>query len=132
MVKIVPAGTLRARPGLPAAAAAAFLLSSTFGAADGFLPLMLTAVRRLSVGKAGLVVTVGAFAWAAGSWWQSRRAGSWSASRLVALGASLIAFGTVVVGIGVEHAVPVLASLRGVARRRARDGHRVPHDPRSR
>ena len=113
LVKIVPAGTLRARPGLPAAAAAAFLLSSTFGAADGFLPLMLTAVRRLSVGKAGLVVTVGAFAWAAGSWWQSRRAGSWSASRLVALGASLIAFGTVVVGIGVEHAVPVLAVYAG-------------------
>lgn len=113
LVKIVPAGTLRARPGLPAAAAAAFLLSSTFGAADGFLPLMLTAVRRLSVGRAGLVVTVGAFAWAAGSWWQSRRAGSWSASRLVALGASLVAFGTVVVGVGVERAVPVLAVYAG-------------------
>jgi MFS family permease len=113
LVRIVPRGTLRARPGLPAAAAAAFLLSTTFGAADGFLPLMLTAVRGLSVGKAGLVVTVGAFAWAAGSWWQSRRAGSWSATRLVALGASLIAFGTLVVGIGVEDVVPVLVVYAG-------------------
>ena len=113
LVKIVPAGTLRARRGIPAAAAAAFLLSSTFGAADGFLPLMLTGVRRVSIGRAGLVVTVGAFAWAAGSWWQSRRAGSWPATRLVALGASLIAFGTIVVGIGVNDAVPVLAVYAG-------------------
>lgn len=113
LLKIVPRGTLRARPGLPAAAAAAFLLSTTFGAADGFIPLMLTAVRGISVGEAGLVVTVGAFAWAAGSWWQSRRAGSWSATRLVAVGASLIAVGTLVVGIGIEDAVPVLVVYAG-------------------
>jgi MFS family permease len=111
--KIVPAGTLRARPGLPAAAAAAFLLSSTFGAADGFIPLMLTGVRHISVGRAGLVVTVGAFAWAAGSWWQSRRAGTWSATRLVALGASMVAFGTLVVAIGTWHSVPVLTVYAG-------------------
>jgi hypothetical protein len=60
LTRIVPPGTLRARPGLPAAAAAAFLLSGTFATADGFIPLMLTAERGLSVGKAGLVVTVGA------------------------------------------------------------------------
>jgi MFS family permease len=113
LLKIVPKGTLRARPGLPAAAAAAFLLSTTFGAADGFIPLMLTGVRDISVGRAGLVVTVGAFAWAAGSWWQSRRAGTWSATRLVALGASLIAFGTIVVAIGIEDAVPVLVIYGG-------------------
>ena len=113
LVKIVPEGTLRARPGLPAAAAAAFLLSSTFGAADGFLPLMLTSVRHLSVGRAGLVVTVGAVAWAAGSWWQSRRAGTWRAARLVGLGAALVAFGTLVVGIGVSDAVPVLVVYAG-------------------
>lgn len=113
LVKIVPAGTLAARAGLPAAAAAAFLLSTTFGAADGFLPLMLTGVRGLSVGKAGLVVTVGALAWAVGSWWQSRRAGTWSAARLVALGASLVALGTLLVGIGVWDAVPVLEVYAG-------------------
>jgi hypothetical protein len=113
LVKIVPTGTLRARQGVPAAAAAAFLLSATFGAADGFLPLMLTAVRGLSIGRAGLVVTVGAFAWAAGSWWQSRRAGAWSAARLVGMGASLIAFGTIVVGFGLSASFPVLAVYAG-------------------
>ncbi len=113
LVRIVPAGTLRARPGLPAAAAAAFLLSATFGTADGFIPLMLTAERGLSVGKAGLVVTVGSFAWAAGSWWQSRRAGTWPATRLVATGASLIAVGTFMAGLGVVDTIPVIVVYLG-------------------
>lgn len=113
LVRIVPPGTLRARPGLPAAAAAAFLLSATFGTVDGFLPLMLTAERGLSVGQAGLVVTVGSFAWAAGSWWQSRRAGAWSATRLVATGATLIACGTLVASLGVVDRIPVIVVYAG-------------------
>jgi hypothetical protein len=113
LVRIVPPGTLRARRGLPAAAAAAFLLSATFGTADGFLPLLLTAERGLSVGRAGLVVTVGSFAWAAGSWWQSRRAGVWSATRLVATGAALIVVGTVAASLGVVDRIPVIVVYLG-------------------
>jgi len=70
--RIVPAGTLIARRGVPAASAAAFLASAAFFAIDGFLTLMLTETRGLSIGEASLVLTASALAWAAGSWWQSR------------------------------------------------------------
>ncbi len=40
--KVTPPGTLRARPGIPAAAAAAFLASAAFFSVDGFVTLMLT------------------------------------------------------------------------------------------
>jgi len=57
--RIVPPGSLSARPGLPAAAAAAFLLSAAFFAVDGFVPLMLTGVIGTSVAEAGAAAGVG-------------------------------------------------------------------------
>ena len=113
LLKIIPKGTLRARPGLPAAAAAAFLLSAAFLAADGFVPLMLTGFRGLSVGEAGIVVTVATFSWAGGSWWQSRRAGTWTPGRLVAIGASMLAVGVLAVGSGLIPQVPVIVVYVG-------------------
>ena len=65
--RITPPGTLTARPGVPAAAAAAFLASAAFFATDGFVTLMLTEVRGLTVGVAGIVLTAATFAWAIGS-----------------------------------------------------------------
>ena len=59
--RITPPGTLTARRGLPAASAArAFLASAAFFAIDGFLTLMLTQTRGLSVGVAGVVLTFSA------------------------------------------------------------------------
>jgi MFS family permease len=100
LAHIVPAGTFRARPGIPAAAASAFLLSAAYFAVDGFVPLMLTGVRGFSVAAASVVVASATVAWSAGSWWQSRRAETWSAGALVALGATLIASGALAVAGG--------------------------------
>jgi MFS family permease len=86
LVRIVPTGTLRARRGIAAAAAAAFLLSAAFIAGDAFVPLMLTAVRNRSVAEAGHLLTFMTLAWAAGSWWQSRNAARASATRFVLIG----------------------------------------------
>ena len=97
---ITPAGTLRARRGLPAAAAGAFLASAAFFAIDGFLTLMLTETRGLSLGAAGVVLTLSALAWAAGSWWQSRTVLRLGARRLTAFGGALIAVGGAVVVLG--------------------------------
>jgi len=93
LVRIVPAGTLRARRGMAAAAAAAFLLSLGFMAGDAFVPLMLTAVRGRSIGEAGWLLTFMSIAWAAGSWWQSRVATRLSAPRLVVIGGLGLAIG---------------------------------------
>jgi MFS family permease len=87
LVHVVPPGTLRARPGMPAAAAAAFLLSLSFMAGDAFVPLMLTAIRDRTIAEAGAVLTFMTIAWAIGSWWQSRVAVRMSTSRLVVIGA---------------------------------------------
>jgi hypothetical protein len=60
--RVVPAGTLTARRGVPAASAAAFLASAAFFAIDGFLTLMFTETRGLSIGEASLVLTASALA----------------------------------------------------------------------
>ena len=50
---LVPAGTFRAARGPSAAAAAAFLLSVSFAAAENFTPLMFTDVRMRSAQRGG-------------------------------------------------------------------------------
>jgi MFS family permease len=112
--RITPPGTLTARRGLPAASAAAFLASAAFFAIDGFVPLMLTETRGLSIGAAGIVITASALAWAAGSWWQSRVIGRLGARRLVAAGATLIGAGAVVVATGLLD-VPLVVPYVGWA-----------------
>jgi MFS family permease len=111
---ITPPGTLTARRGLPAASAAAFLASAAFFAIDGFVPLMLTETRGLSIGTAGIVITASALAWAAGSWWQSGVVGRFGARRLTAAGAMLIGAGATVVAVGLLD-VPVVVPYVGWA-----------------
>jgi MFS family permease len=95
LVRIVPPGTLRARRGTPAAAAAAFLLSVGFLAGDAFVPLMLTAVRDRTIAEAGLLLTLMTVAWAVGSWWQSRMSTRLEPTALVIIGAVGLAIGLV-------------------------------------
>jgi MFS family permease len=104
---ILPRGMLRARPGLPAAAAGMFLLSFAFIAADTFVPLMLTQLRGLSLGEAGFVITVSTVTWAAGSLYQSRVATSKPLGRLEFTGASFLAIGIVVMAVVGLTQVPV-------------------------
>ena len=93
LLRIVPSGTLRARRGVAAAAAAAFVLSVGFEAGEAFVPLMLTAVRGRAIAEAGLLLTFMTVAWAGGSWWQSRVAVRISPRKLVAIGGSALATG---------------------------------------
>ncbi len=95
LLRIVPAGTLSARPGVPAAAAGAFLLSGAFFATDYFITTFLTEIRGLSIALAGLVVTVATVTWSTGSWWQSRIATTTPVPTIVRRGALLV-----VVGVG--------------------------------
>lgn len=112
LARIIPSGTFRAARGIPAAAASAFLLSAAFFAVEGFVPLMLTGVRGLSVPAASIVVVSATVAWSAGSWWQSRQAARRSATFLVAAGAALIAAGTAGVAGGLVK-LPVITAYLG-------------------
>jgi MFS family permease len=88
--RIVPTGTLTAKRGLPAAGAAAFLLSMSFVAADSFVTLMLRSVNHRTLAEAGLVLTLMTVAWSVGSWWQSRVVGRWRVGNLLLLGTLLV------------------------------------------
>lgn len=70
--KLLPDGTLRAAPGLPAAIATMGLINLAFFGVDAFVPLMLVEVRGASIGFAGLALTAGTIAWSSGSWIQAR------------------------------------------------------------
>ena len=100
LVRVVPKGTLTARPGLPAAAAAAFLLSVSFMAADAFLPLMITDVIDRSYAEMGFVITSVTIAWSLGSWWQSRVAVRRTPASLTLLGVAMVLVGMLAASTG--------------------------------
>jgi MFS family permease len=104
---LVPPGTFRAAPGPPAAAAAAFLSSMTFSAADSFVSLMLIDVRGLSIGAVGIGFTLQTFAWTAGSWWQSRQVERRRLGSLVTIGTVIMGLGFGVAATGLATSVPI-------------------------
>jgi len=70
---LLPRGTLRARPGLPATILARGLLAGSFFATEAFIPLTLTAVHGYSAIAAGIPLTLTAIGWSSAAWWQSRK-----------------------------------------------------------
>ncbi len=105
--RILPAGSLTARRGLPAAVAAAFLLSFVYFGVDGFVPLLLQRVRGQSVAVAGVVVTLSAIAWTAGTWWQARAIAGRSPGWLISLAGVLILVGVAGVWATLNPSVPL-------------------------
>jgi MFS family permease len=90
VLALTPAGTVLAKPGLPAVIATRGLLTFAFFGADAFVTLGLSQGRSTSVLFAGIVLSSASFTWTAGSWLQARLAGSWSHRRLVTTGLSCI------------------------------------------
>jgi MFS family permease len=70
--KLMPAGTLRLRRGLPSVIATRGLINLAFFGAEAFIPLMLVAAHGISPATAGLALTAGAVGWSIGSWVQAR------------------------------------------------------------
>jgi MFS family permease len=113
--RIVPRGTFRAARGPGASAASAFLLSAGFLAMDAFLTLMLTNIRGVSLGVAGIAITAACITWALGSAWQSGRAERMPLARLLLIGTGTIAAGQLLVASGLWTAVPLAVVYVGWA-----------------
>ncbi len=113
LARIAPAGILRLRPGVPAAAATAFLLSMGFLAVDAFLTLMLRDVRHLSLARAGLAVTLATITWAAGSAWQSSRTDRRSLAWLLRVGTAVTLVGELAVASVLMGRIPVAVAYLG-------------------
>ena len=76
----------------------AALVNLAFFGAEAFLPLSLTSLHRRSVTEAGVVLTVAALTWTAGSWVQARSVAIVGPRRLCTAGLALVAAG--VAGVG--------------------------------
>ncbi|WP_433330564.1 MFS transporter [Spirillospora sp. CA-294931] len=95
--KLLPAGTLRMRRGLPSVVLTRGLLSGAFVGTDIFIPLALTSQHGFSATKAGIVLTVAALGWSIASQFQGRS--KRPRTFFVRLGAILMATG--VLGVAV-------------------------------
>ena len=105
--RLLPPGTLTARPGLPATILSRGLLTFTFFTADAFVTLAITTVRHRSTALAGLTVTLATLAWAGGSWIQARLNERWEARRHVRVGLTLILIGIAGMALALHASVPV-------------------------
>ena len=70
---LLPAGTGRGRPGLPAVIGGRGLIAGAFFGMDALLPLALTQLHGYDPAAAGIPLTAGALGWAVASQLQGRR-----------------------------------------------------------
>lgn len=106
--RLLPPGTYRSRRGLPTVILLRGLVSGAFTGAEVFLPLLLSRERGLSPAQAGLVLTVGALGWSAGSALQGRISTAGRRPALLRLGFALLTTGIGLVSMTVWPAVPLL------------------------
>lgn len=105
--RLLPAGVLRARAGLPAAVASLAGMSAAFFGAEAYVPLSLTTVRGQSTFMAGVALTAATLCWTAGTWVQERLARSTSHRTLTAVGIVLIIVGVAGTGTMLIADVPI-------------------------
>jgi MFS family permease len=109
--RLVPAGTLTARPGLPATILSRGLLTFTFFGADAYVPLAITAVRHRSPVVASIAVTGATLAWTAGAWVQARLNEAWEGCRMVRWGLVIVLAGIAGMVLVLQPGVPVAEGL---------------------
>ena len=117
-VRLVPEGTARLRPGLPAAIGARGLLTFAFFGTDAFVSLAFSEVRGQPTWVAGLALTAATITWTSGAWVQQRlvhtRGPRWLVQRgfvilAVGIAGMLLALTTIPIPIAI-----VLWSLGGL------------------
>ncbi|HDS1137630.1 TPA: MFS transporter [Stenotrophomonas maltophilia] len=91
--RLLPAGTLILRRGLPSVIALRGIAAAAFFACEAYLPLLLQRERGLSPSWAGAVLSLGALGWFAGSWLQGHQQRGWSRQQLLRVGTVMMTFG---------------------------------------
>ncbi|SPT60466.1 MFS transporter [Actinomadura madurae] len=98
--RLLPAGTLRLRRGLPSVVLVRGLLAGAFFGTDVFIPLALTRLHHFTATQAGIVLTVGALGWSAASQIQARS--ERSREFFAVLGAVFLAGGIVLATVALQ------------------------------
>ncbi|WP_049565373.1 MFS transporter [Nonomuraea sp. SBT364] len=111
--RLLPAGALRAARGLPTAPVLRGLAYGALMAAQVLIPLMLINERGLTPTGAGVVLTIGALGWSAGSWLKGRG----TIGNLTALrgGALMVAAGISLISLVLIDAVPIALAYVAMA-----------------
>jgi MFS family permease len=106
---LLPAGTFRASPGLPAGLAVRGLLAFSFFGTEAFVPLGSGELRGVGPTQAGLALTAGAIGWVSAAWLQDRlesRKGATSRAAVVGAGFLVLAVGIAVVAVALLTSLP--------------------------
>jgi MFS family permease len=111
LVRLLPAGTLRAQSGLPVTILTRGLLTFAFFGADTFVTLAVVTVRHRSIAFAGVALTCATLTWTIGAWEQARLNRVWEGRKLVRLGLTLILVGIGGMLLVVHPQVPVEVSF---------------------
>ncbi len=109
--RLFPPGTLRARPGLPAAILSRGLVTFAFFGADAFVTLTITILRHRSPVLAGVAVTGSTLSWAAGAWVQARMSSVWEGRRLVRVGLAVVIAGIGGLALMLSPSIAVVAGI---------------------
>jgi MFS family permease len=112
-LRLVPAGTVRAAPGMPAAIAARATLTFAFFGVDAYVPLAIADVRHLGTFWITLCLTTTTLAWTTAAWVQERLVVRVGARRLVVAGHAIILVSIAVTGLFLVDAVPVGIAIAG-------------------
>jgi MFS family permease len=91
--RLTPAGTLRARRGLPAAVLVRGIITFAFFAVDAYIALALVGWRDLSATGAGIALTAATLTWTSGSWIQARLSSRFPPERFVQAGIAVLIIG---------------------------------------
>jgi MFS family permease len=109
--RLLPAGTLSARYGLPATILSRGLLTFCFFGADAFVTLAVTILRHRTPVLAGVAVTGSTLSWTAGAWFQARMNSRWEGRRLIRIGLVIILAGIGGLSAMLDSGIPVAVGI---------------------
>ena len=108
--RLLPAGTLLGRRGLPAVIATRGLLSASFFCAEAYIVYVLQEQWGLSPGRAGIALTFVGITWAAASQAQARLGTRVSDVRAMRVGTVLVLVGVAALVLSVELHLPAVVT----------------------
>lgn len=105
--RLTPIGTLRARPGTPAAVLVRGMLTFAFFGTDAYVTLAVHDVRGGSIALGGLALAAGGIMWTAASWIQQHYIHRVGAPRLVRIGFLGVALAVGLFAVALIPSVPI-------------------------
>lgn len=106
--RLLPAGAMRLRRGLPTVVVMRGLMAGAFFGAESFIPLMLVTQRGLSTALAGMALSGAVVGWFLGSWYQGRPSTTTPRWKLLQTGSAIVTLGIVSTSVALAPSVPAL------------------------